>query len=215
LEAATGAAGGAEGGAADPPADAADGAGAAAALRDTGSGDDDAAADPTARIVAAYGQRDFDGVRRLAEAAAAAGTLGPDGWLPWLRALANQGCLEEAAAVAERAIAACGPTAELLYLQAVLQLQAGHAAAAAALVRRALYLNRDLVVAHMTLAEAQRRLGRLDNARRSLRSAATLLQSLPDDALVPGSDGERAGRLAQLVRVKQELLDDGAKARPA
>jgi chemotaxis protein methyltransferase CheR len=67
-------------------------------------------------------------------------------------------------------------------------------------------MDRELVVAHLTQAEAQRRLGNEDAARRSLRNAAALLQALPEQALVPGSDGERAGRLAELVRVKLQLL---------
>jgi chemotaxis protein methyltransferase CheR len=162
------------------------------------------AATPEA-VIAAYGRRRFDEVRRLAEAVPPA-ELTEAAWLAWLRALANQGCLEEAAAVAEQAVEARGASAELLYLHAVLVLQTGSAAAAAALARRALYLDRDLVVAHMTMAEAQRRLGNSDAARRALRSAAGLLSALPPDALVPGSDGEHAGRLAELVRVKLELL---------
>jgi chemotaxis protein methyltransferase CheR len=160
----------------------------------------------TQQILDAYAARDFDTVRRLSEAAWRQGTIGKEVWLPWLRALANQGCHEAAAEVAERAIAASGPTAELLYLRAVLLLQSGDALAAATLARRSLYMDRELVVAHLTQAEAQRRLGNEDAARRSLRNAAALLQALPEDALVPGSDGERAGRLAELVRVKLQLL---------
>jgi chemotaxis protein methyltransferase CheR len=180
----------------------------APAVRETGTlAGASAAGDPvTEQVLAAYARRDFDAVRRLAEAAARHGALPGAAWLPWLRALANQGCHEAAAAVAERAMEACGPTAELLYLRAVLLLQSGDAAAAAALARRALYLDRELVVAHMTLAEAQRRLGNDEGSRRSLRNAAALLQALPGDALVPGSDGEHAGRLAELVRVKLQLL---------
>jgi chemotaxis protein methyltransferase CheR len=170
----------------------------------------DAGADPVAavtqQILDAYALRDFDTVRRLSEAASRQGTIGQEAWVPWLRALANQGCHEAAAGVADRAMAALGATAELLYLRAVLLLQSGDAAAAAELARRSLYMDRDLVVAHLTLAEAQRRLGNEDAARRSLRNAAALLQALPEHGLVPGSDGERAGRLAELVRVKLRLL---------
>jgi chemotaxis protein methyltransferase CheR len=169
-----------------------------------------AGADPVAavtqQILDAYALRDFDTVRRLSEAASRQGAIGQEAWLPWLRALANQGCHEAAAEVANRAMAALGATAELLYLRAVLLLQSGDAAAAAELARRSLYMDRDLVVAHLTLAEAQRRLGNEDAARRSLRNAAALLQALPEHGLVPGSDGERAGRLAELVRVKLRLL---------
>jgi chemotaxis protein methyltransferase CheR len=178
-----------------------DAAGDAAAADGTGAADA-----VTQQILDAYAVRDFDTVRRLSDVAWRQGTVGNEVWLPWLRALANQGCHEEAAEVAERAMAASGPTAELLYLRAVLLLQSGDAAAAATLARRSLYMDRELVVAHLTQAEAQRRLGNEDAARRSLRNAAALLQALPEHALVPGSDGERAGRLAELVRVKLQLL---------
>jgi chemotaxis protein methyltransferase CheR len=180
----------------------------APAVREAGSpaGASEAGDSVTEQVLAAYARRDFDAVRRLAEAASRRGAMPGAAWLPWLRALANQGCHEEAAAVAESAMEAGGPTAELLYLRAVLLLQSGDASAAAALARRALYLDRELVVAHMTLAEAQRRLGNDEGSRRSLRNAAALLQALPGDALVPGSDGEHAGRLAELVRVKLQLL---------
>jgi chemotaxis protein methyltransferase CheR len=112
--------------------------------------------------------------------------------------------------VAGRATERLGPGAELLYLGAVVLLQAGRTVEAAALLRRALYLDRSLVVAHMTLADAQRRLGNMDAARRALRNAATLLSALPPDATVPAADGETAGRLAELVRVKLRLLTEAA-----
>lgn len=161
-----------------------------------------------ATLEAAYARRDFDAVRAIASRAAEAGHLDERGWSWWLRALANQGCLDEAALVADRAVHANGPTAELLYLTAVLQLQAGAPVAAAATARRALYLDRGLVVAHLTHAEAQRQLGSVEGARRSLRNAGTLLSALAADEVVPASDGESAGRLAELVRTKLRLIGD-------
>jgi chemotaxis protein methyltransferase CheR len=169
----------------------------------------EAAPDVNALIREAYDRRDFDAVSALARAAPAAQLTEPS-WLAWLRSLANQGCLEEAGEVAARAVDARGATAELLYLHAVLQLQGGHAAAAADTLRRALYLDRGLVVAHLTLADAHRRRADPAAARRALRNAAALLQELPEDALVPAADGETAGRLAELVRVKLRLLDEAA-----
>jgi chemotaxis protein methyltransferase CheR len=200
----------AEAGAGPTPDSAAAEAGAGAGAAPDAEPDPGAAV--TQQILDAYALRDFDRVRRLSEVALRQGTIGQEAWLPWLRALANQGCHEAAVEVAERAMAVLGATAELLYLRAVLLLQSGDAAAAAALARRSLYMDRDLVVAHLTLAEAQRRLGNEDAARRSLRNAAALLQALPEHGLVPGSDGERAGRLAELVRVKLRLLSaDGLR----
>jgi chemotaxis protein methyltransferase CheR len=95
-----------------------DGAGADAAGGGAGAADA-----VTQQILDAYALRDFDTVRSLSEAAWRRGTIGGEVWLPWLRSLANQGCHEAAAEVAERAMAASGPTAELLYLRAVLLLQ--------------------------------------------------------------------------------------------
>jgi chemotaxis protein methyltransferase CheR len=169
----------------------------------------EAADDVDAAIVAAYRGRNFDRVRSLAESLPPE-QLGEAAWTSWLRALANQGCLEDAGEVAQRAIQVQGPTAELLYLHAVLLLQAGRAADAAAALRRALYLDRDFVVAHLTLADAQQRTADPAGARRSLRNAAALLSALPAETEVPASDGETAGRMAELVRVKLRLLDEAA-----
>jgi chemotaxis protein methyltransferase CheR len=162
-----------------------------------------------ARLVAAYDRRDFEAVAAAAESASHA-DLTERSWVMWLRALANQGCLERAGIIAARALAVRGPTPELLYLHAVLLLQTDRAADAASVVRRALYLDRRMIVGHLTLADAQRRMGNLDGARRSLRNAATLLAELPPETHVPASDGDTAGRLAELVRVKLRLLDEAA-----
>jgi chemotaxis protein methyltransferase CheR len=160
-------------------------------------------------ILAAYERRDFAGVQHHAEAAARAGSLSLAAWTAWVRALANEGRLEEAAAVLDRAMQQ-GPTAELLYLQAVLLLQSGRSSDAAATARRALYLDRSLVVAHLTLGEALRRTGSEEGARRALRNAESLLRSLDAERVVPAADGEAAGRLAELVRVKLRLLGESA-----
>jgi chemotaxis protein methyltransferase CheR len=165
---------------------------------------------PTTSASAAYSRRDYEAVTEAAELAVRRGEADHDVWLVWLRALANQGRLEEAGAVADRALAESGPTAELLYLHAVLLLQLGRSTDAAAAARRALYLDRELVVAHLILAEAHRRNGAMDAAQRALRNAGALLATMPPAAEVPASDGELAGRLAELVRVKLDLLGTAA-----
>jgi chemotaxis protein methyltransferase CheR len=157
-------------------------------------------------ILAAYAKRDFDRVHVLAKASARAGSLSPAAWIAWVRSLANEGHIGEAGETVARAMEQPGASPELLYLHAVLLLQSGRSADAAAAARRALYMDRSLVVAHLTLAEAQRRSGNMDAARRSLRNATSLLTSFDPSAIVPASDGETAGRLAELVRVKLTLL---------
>ncbi|HSJ32824.1 MAG TPA: protein-glutamate O-methyltransferase CheR [Longimicrobiales bacterium] len=157
-------------------------------------------------ILDAYADRDFSRVHELAAAAARTGSLSTPAWTTWVRALANEGRHDEAADTVTRAIDHAGATAELLYLHAVLLLQCGKPADAAAAARRALYMDRNLIVAHLTLGEAQRRSGNIEGARRALRNAASLLTALDAAATVPASDGESAGRLAELVRVKLSLL---------
>lgn len=167
-------------------------------------------ADTDAAILEAYDRRDFGRVRVLAEAAAGTGSMSGAAWTAWVRAQANEGHHAEAAETLTRAIDRIGAMPELLYLHAVLLLQAGRSSDAAAAARRALYMDRSLVVAHLTLAEAQRRLGNSDGARRALRNAAALLGSMDAAHVVPASDGETAGRLAELVRVKLSLLGGAA-----
>jgi chemotaxis protein methyltransferase CheR len=160
-------------------------------------------------VAAAYARRDFDAVARLA-GVADPGELPEAVWVAWIRALANQGALEAAGRVVVRALETRGPTAELLYLQGVLLLQAGRVAEAGAALRRSLYLNRSLVVTHLSLADARQRAGNRAGARRSLRNAAALLEALPAESQVAGADGERAGRLRELVQVKLRLLAEAA-----
>jgi chemotaxis protein methyltransferase CheR len=194
---------------ADGPADGAGPAAPTAANGSTAMPDVAAKADTGAAILAAYAARDFDSVADLAGASPSA-RLDEKSWTLWLRALANQGLLHDAGRVAAAALAAEPASAELLYLHAVLMLQAGRFADAAAALRRALYLDRSFIVAHVTLADALQRSGDMAGARRSLRNAAALLSALPGGDNVPASDGEKAGRMVELVRVKLRLLDEAA-----
>ena len=109
-----------------------------------------------------------------------------------VRTFANLGRLAEADAACATALEQYGMSAELHYLHAVLLLQAGHAPESARAARRALYLDRSLVVAHLALASALSRTGALADARRSLTNAERLLEPISSDAIVPASDGESA-----------------------
>ena len=124
----------------------------------------------------------------------------------YVRALAN---LDSPAA--ERACGAASArhplSGELHYLHAVLLLGLGREAEAARAVRRTLYLDRSLAIPHFVLGSIQRRQGDLAGARRSFRNARELCASCPADAVVPLSDGESAGRLAESARLQLTWLD--------
>jgi chemotaxis protein methyltransferase CheR len=151
----------------------------------------------------------------LPEPPAAAAAAGPAiteeaAWVARVRTLANQGHVRDALALVSQALTEHRFSAELLYLQAVLESEQGRARAALASARRAIYLDRDMVVAHILMAQVQNRLGLAVSARRSLINAQTLLEDLPPDQPIPAADGEPAARLAEMVRLQLQFLGDVA-----
>jgi tetratricopeptide (TPR) repeat protein len=133
---------------------------------------------------------------------------GPAHWIQLVRSLANRGDLPGAGRACAAALARHRTAAELHYLDATLLGEAGHHQAAADAARRALYLDPELVVAHLSLAGALARLGRREEAARAVKNAERLLARMAPADLVPGADGESAGRLATLARAQHELLMD-------
>ncbi|HEX9692550.1 MAG TPA: protein-glutamate O-methyltransferase CheR [Gemmatimonadales bacterium] len=123
-----------------------------------------------------------------------------------VRAYANQGALEAAGRACAAALDRHRMSAEVLYLHGLLSAAAGRHAAAVGDLRRALYLDRHLAVVYLTLGGELLRTGDLAGARRAFTAAQRLLTGLPADAVVPASDGQRAGRLAAMARVQLELL---------
>jgi chemotaxis protein methyltransferase CheR len=99
---------------------------------------------------------------------------------------------------------------ELAHLHAVLLLAAGRHAEAADAARRALYLDRGFAAAHLALGLARERLGERDAALRAFRAAEQALAGLPPAAPVPGADGETAGGLREMLRVRIRLLREPA-----
>jgi chemotaxis protein methyltransferase CheR len=122
-----------------------------------------------------------------------------------VRTLANQGRLVEAERVCTSALERQGAYPELCYLHALLLAESGHHRAAARAARQALYLDPDLVVAHLALGSALARMGDVSAARRSFANAERLLTALDPAAIVPASDGEPAGRLLEIARMQLQL----------
>jgi chemotaxis protein methyltransferase CheR len=127
-------------------------------------------------------------------------------WILLVRALANRGELVAAGKACTAALDRHHLSPELTYLQAVLLLELGRSKEAADAVRRALYLDRTLAVGHLLLGCALARLENLDGARRAVRNAQQLLAGMPPEEIVPASDGEPAGRLAEMALAQLELL---------
>jgi chemotaxis protein methyltransferase CheR len=133
-----------------------------------------------------------------------------DAWIEKIRGLANLGRLREAGDACAVALDRYRASAEITYLHAVLLSEAGMHSASASAARRALYLDRTMIVAHLVLGSALRRTGDMPGAQRAFANAITLLDSMPSDAIVPASGGEPAARLAAAARVQCSLAEQAA-----
>jgi chemotaxis protein methyltransferase CheR len=127
-----------------------------------------------------------------------------------VRALANRGDLIEAERVCAAAIQRNQTSAELAGLLSILYAETGRSREAAEAARRALYLDRGLIVAHLALGRALYRTGDHQGATRAFTNAADLLARLDPDAVVAASDGERAATLLELARAQIRLLRGSA-----
>jgi chemotaxis protein methyltransferase CheR len=123
-----------------------------------------------------------------------------------IRALADAGLHREAADLAAAASARAPLDAELQYLSAAICLERGQNEEAAAIARRALYLDPRLSVAAILLGNALRRSGQLRSAGAAYRSAAVVLARMPKDETVPLGDGECAGGLLRTVEALMSLV---------
>ena len=157
-----------------------------------------------------YAERDYERAAEQASRLVERDGSDPAPWIVLVRALANRGDMAAAGHRCAAALDRHRTSAELVYLHAVLLSEAGRHAEAVTAGRRALYLDRGLVVAHLLLGGALAHLGDIDGARRALRNAQRLLAGIASQELVPASDGEPAGRLAEMARVQMQLLRETA-----
>ena len=121
-------------------------------------------------------------------------------------ALANQDVAE-----AERVCAAATQrhplSSELHYLRAVLLLDLDRDGEAIQAARRAIYLDRSLAIAHLTVASILQNRGDREGAWRAYRNARDLCRTRPAEEIVPLSDGEPAGRLLAAAETQMALIE--------
>jgi chemotaxis protein methyltransferase CheR len=115
--------------------------------------------------------------------------LSSEGLLRDALALADSGALEQARILAVRAVELEKMKPEAHFVLATILREMGETTAAAASFDRALYLDHEMIVAHVAAASVQRMLGRADRALRHIATARGLLLRLGGgDAAVPLSD---------------------------
>ncbi len=123
----------------------------------------------------------------------------PRAYVLLARAYANQGSLEEALGWCEKAIVADKVDPLHHYLHASILSELDRRAEAVAALKRALYLDPELIVAHMALAHLLNRRGKREAAERQFRQALALLQGYARDAEIPHAEGLTAGRLRETI----------------
>jgi chemotaxis protein methyltransferase CheR len=119
-----------------------------------------------------------------------------------IRALADAGRLEEAADACRLAIGADPLDARLHFYDGVIAQAGGLRAEAAAALRRAVYLAGDMVMAHYHLGLLLLDGPTPEAGRRSMAQVMRLCATLPEDAVLPESDGLMPPELAERVRLR-------------
>jgi len=130
-------------------------------------------------------------------------------WIRLVRSIANQGRLRDAESECARALDAHRLVAELHYLHATLLGAGGQVAEATRACRRALYLDRTFVMAHLQLGDTLARMGDRESARRAFANALESLAAMPLEAVVDGADGVPAARLRDIADQRLRGLTGG------
>ncbi len=116
------------------------------------------------------------------------------------RAYANQGKLVEALEWCEKAVANDKLNPGVYYIQAAILEEQGAMEAAAASLKRALYLDQDFVLVHFALGSLSLRQGKLKQADKHFENAISLLKAYPKEAILAESEGITAGRLMDIIQ---------------
>ena len=125
------------------------------------------------------------------------------------RAYANEGRLAEALQIADEALAADKLSAGLHYLRAIILQEQGMNDNATVSLKKALYLDQDLVLAHFTLATLEQRKGKIKESRRYFDNALSLLGRYNMDDIIPESDGMSAVRLRDIIMATTAAMGQG------
>jgi chemotaxis protein methyltransferase CheR len=126
-------------------------------------------------------------------------------------ALSNAGKPQEAAATAEKAMAAHPLCPELHVVTALVQIALKRGHESERLLRRALYLDSSMAMAHFLLGVLLERRGNTAASRTSYRNAIRSAEAHPADSVLPFSNGEPAARIVDAARQRLRALADSRK----
>jgi len=130
-----------------------------------------------------------------------------------VRCQANLGKLSEALKLCDEALRVEKLDPALHYLRAEILQEQGLLQDARSSLRRALYLDPKLVLAHFALGNLTLWEGEPGKARKHFANALTLLSSFAPEETLPGSEGMTAGRLGEIIRPMAGSAGDAERTR--
>jgi len=154
----------------------------------------------------AYARGDYATAERLAQDAVLRDPEDVAAWIVRVRSAANAGKLTEAGQICAVAIDRHRLVPELHYLHGMLQIESGRSADGARDARRALYLDRTLIMGHMLLGAALTNLDDRAGAQLAFQNATDLLAGHADTGLITASDGVPVARLRQMAQQRLRAL---------
>lgn len=110
-----------------------------------------------------------------------------------IRSLANLGQLGKAEQMLAQLIETTTPTPTHFYLQGSIFFEQGAYQKAEDALRKALYLEPDMILAHLLLGSLMQKKGDHDRARKHYKNIQKLIGQLADEAEIPDSEGITAG----------------------
>ncbi len=127
-----------------------------------------------------------------------------------IQQLADAGAYEEAGRLCADMIGRDPTSPRLHYYDAILRQVSDDLAGAEAALKRALYLDRNFVVAHHRLGMLLLGAGRTADARRALMTASRLAEAAPASDLLPEGQGVSAADLHQALREQLAAIGEAA-----
>lgn len=129
------------------------------------------------------------------------------------RAAANAGRWLRAAELIDRALKSTPMRAAAHFLRGQIHEHVGEHDLALAAYRRSLYLDPNLVMATLAMANLWRADGHNADARRGYRSALRMLDTYAPDSPVPEADGASAAELRAYIHAQVALLENYSRER--
>ncbi|MEE8319266.1 MAG: CheR family methyltransferase [bacterium] len=121
-----------------------------------------------------------------------------------IRSCANLGNYADARNWCEWAIAEYKLDPKLHFLMAAIQQEEGDVYGAIETLKKTVYLDQDLVIAHFVLGNLKRGLGKHTEADKHFVHALDRLGGCDDAEIIPGSDGLSVGRLADIIQFNMQ-----------